>query len=259
MDLLNIITSSDKRKRLLLLLNDAPKTMEDIKEILQVTTTGMLPQIRILEERNLVKQDNKHYCLTELGCVVAAYLDDLVKTLETIEKEESFWKEHDLGAIPTPLLMKINELSDIQIAENSVEQLYEPHKVFLDNVMRCKKFSGISPIVHPVYPEMFLQLAKNGIEVSLILTKNAFTVVKNNYGDELTKFLRFDNANLYVLQENIKLSCIVADTYFSISLFYKNGVFDSRNDLVGTDTSTLSWGDELFNYYRERAEKIKYL
>lgn len=259
MNLLDIITSSDKRKRLLLLLNDAPKTMGEIKEILQVTSTGMLPQIRMLEERNLVKQDSDYYCLTELGCVVAAHLDALVTTLETIEKEEVFWKEHDLSAIPAPLLMKINELGDIKITENSVEQLYEPHKVFLDNVMRCKKISGISPIVHPSYPEMFLQLARNGIQVSLILTKNAFAVVKKEYIEPLSEFLSFDNASLYVLQENIKLSCIVTDTYFSISLFYNNGVFDSRNDLVGADTSTLLWGDELFNYYRERAEKIKYL
>ncbi|MCK5660872.1 MAG: winged helix-turn-helix domain-containing protein, partial [Methanosarcinales archaeon] len=188
-----------------------------------------------------------------------AYLDDLVKTLEIIEKEEKFWKEHDLEAIPTPLLMKINELGDTQIAENSVEQLYEPHKVFLDNIARCKKVSGISPIVHPSYPEMFLQLAKNGIEVSLLLTKNAFMKVKSEYADLISEFLSFDNASLYVSQGNIKFTCIVTDTYFSISLFYKNGIFDSRNDLVGEDTATLSWGDELFNYHRERAEKIEYL
>lgn len=259
MDLLNIITSSDKRKGLLLLLNDAPKTMSEIKEILQVTTTGMLPQIRILEESNLVKQNNKHYCLTELGCVVATYLDALVKTLETIEKDEKFWKEHNLEVIPASLLMKINELGDIQIAENSVEQLYDPHEIFLNHMLGCKKVSGISPIVHPIYPEMFLQLAKNGVEVSLLLTKNAFEVTKKEYYDKLSEFLSFDNASLYALPDNIKLSCIVADNYFSISLFYKNGIFDSQNALVGADTSALLWGDELFNYYRGRAEKIKYL
>lgn len=259
MDLLNIITSSDKRKRLLLLLNDAPKTMEDIKEILQVTTTGMLPQIRILEERNLVKRDNKHYCLTELGCVVAAYLDALVKTLETIEKEENFWKEHDLEAIPTPLLMKINELGDIQIIENSIEQIYEPHKDFLDNIMKSRKVSGISPIVHPIYPDFFLKLAENEVEVSLLLTKKAFLKVKEEYKDSITKFLTFDNASLYVSEEDIRLACIATDVYFSISLFYKNGVFDSRNDLVGFDKSTLLWGDELFKHYIKRAEKISHL
>jgi predicted transcriptional regulator len=33
-------------------------------------------------------------------------------------------------------------------------------------------------------------------------------------------------------------------------------VFDSRNDVVSFDESALLWGEELFNYFRERSKRI---
>ena len=258
-DLLSVITSSDKRRKLLLLLQHEPKALDEIKHTLNVTATGMIPQIRILEKRNLVKQEGRKYALTELGHVVTTHLNPLVKTLEVIEKQEEFWCEHDIRSIPSPLLTKINELGDFQIIENSIEELYEPHKEFLDNIQKSKKVSGISPIVHPIYPNFFLQLAEKGTDISLILTRNAFNKIENEYKDLLVRGLSFNNAYLYVSDDDMKLACMVTDIYFSISLFFKNGVFDSRNDLVSFDESALLWGEELFNYYKGRSHKIENL
>ena len=258
-DLLDIITSSDKRKRLLLLLQDGPKTMSDILGSLDFTTTGMLPQIRILEERNLVVQEGKRYLLTEIGQVITRHLYPLVKTVEVIEKQEDFWKLHDIRSIPSPLLMKIHQLGNYRIIESSIEEIYEPHKEFLENILKSKKLLGISPIVHPIYPDFFLQLAEKGIEVSLILTRKAFNKVEKEYHDKLARGLNLKNPSFYILDEDIKLACIVSDIFFTISFFFKNGVFDSRQDLVSSDKSALIWGEELFNYYREHSTKIEKL
>jgi predicted transcriptional regulator len=258
-DLLSIISSSDKRKKILLLLQDGPKTLGDFRHTLSFTSTGMLPQIRILEERNLVKQEGRKYALTEIGQVVAEHLEPLVKTIEAVERQEEFWREHDIGAIPSHLLMRINELYDTQIIESDIEELFEPHKEFLENILNSKKVMGISPIVHPIYPEFFLQLAERGTEVSLILTRKAFDKIEKEYNDMLARGLSFKNGSLYILDDDIKLACIATDVFFSISLFFKNGVFDSRADLVSFDKSAILWGEELFNYFKERSMKIESL
>jgi predicted transcriptional regulator len=52
---------------------------------------------------------------------------------------------------------------------------------------------------------------------------------------------------------------VVTDTYFSISLFYNSGVFDSKNDVVSYDPSARIWGERIFAYYRDRSEKIESL
>ncbi len=69
--LVSTITFSKKRENLLLFLIDGPKTLEDIRTSLNVTSSGMIPQIRKLEEQNLVRREGKKYLLTDTGTVIA--------------------------------------------------------------------------------------------------------------------------------------------------------------------------------------------
>lgn len=259
-DLLSIISSSDKRKKIfLLLLQDGPKTLGDLRRTLTFTSTAMLPQIGILKERNLVKQDGRKYALTEIGQVIAKRLESLVKTVEAVEKHEEFLREHDIGDIPSHLLMRISELYDTQIIESSTEELFEPNKESLENILNSKRIMGISPIVHPAHPEFYLQLLERGTEVSLILTRKAFDKIEKEYNDQLARGLSFKNGSLYISEKDINIVCIATDVFFSISLFFKNGVFDPRKDLISFNKSAILWGEELFNYYKERSVKIERL
>ena len=66
-DLLNVIFTSDKRRNLLILLNSGPKKgWDEIKQPLMVTSTGMLPQVKILEEEHLIERDGKKFYLTPI-------------------------------------------------------------------------------------------------------------------------------------------------------------------------------------------------
>ena len=60
-ELLNVISASDKRRNLLILLNSGPQEWDDIKRILNVTSTGMLPQVKILEEEHLIERDGRKF------------------------------------------------------------------------------------------------------------------------------------------------------------------------------------------------------
>ena len=255
---LSVVALSEKRKNLLIYLLDGPKALDEIKGSLKVTATGVLPQIRILQQRNLVFQrEDKKYALTRLGTVVATHLFPLVKTLEVIERHETFWEEHSTEAVPMPLLLRIGELGNCELIENPPEHAYEPHREFLENLKRSKRVMGISPVFHPIYPEFFLRLAQSGVEVSLILTRRVFERVKEEYAGTLNDFLNLKNAEMYLCEGDITLACVATDVFFSLSLFYKNGTFDPHRDLISYDKSALRWGKELFNYYRKRSIKIK--
>jgi len=54
--LLDTLTFSEKRENLLILLKEGPRTLEEIRAKLNVTSSGMIPLIRKLEERNLVQR-----------------------------------------------------------------------------------------------------------------------------------------------------------------------------------------------------------
>jgi len=257
-ELLNVISASDKRRNLLILLNSGPHEWDDIKRILNVTSTGMLPQIKILEEEHLIERDGRKFSLTPIGKVLTTHMEPLIRTMEILDKNRKFWHEHNIGVLPHEILLHIGELGNYQIIENSDEEIFDIN-TFLKNISQSNVLKGISHTVHPKYPNFFLTLAKKGVESSLILTPGVYRVVKEKYHDLLEEWLECKTAHLYVASEDIKFSFVVTDSYFSLSLFYNSGVFDSKNDVVSFDPSARNWGDRIFTYYQKQSEKIESL
>jgi predicted transcriptional regulator len=257
-ELLNVISASDKRRNLLILLNSGPQEWDDIKRILNVTSTGMLPQIKILEEEHLIERNGRIFFLTPIGKVLTTHMEPLIKTMDVLDKNRKFWGEHNLSVLPPEILFQIAELGNYQIAENSDVEIFDVN-TFLKNISTSKVLKGISHTVHPKYPSFFLTLAKKGVDTSLILTPGVYEVIREKYRNLLEEWLECKNAHLYVPSEDIKFSFVVTDTYFSISLFYTSGVFDSKNDVVSFDPSARNWGERIFSYYQKQSKKIESL
>lgn len=252
-NLISIVTSSEKRKGLLILLNSGPRSWEEIKDHLNVTASGMLPQIKILEGEGLVVKEGRQYLLTDLGRLAVYYLEPFDKTLTIIDQQKRFWQEHDLKALPHEFFIRMGEIKNPQIIEAGLEESFEPHARFLEMILKSEKVASLSPFVHPVYPGFFLSLAREGRDVQLILTKNAYDKIKKEYQEILLEGLQHDNARLSICEDDVRFAYIVTDIYFSLSLFMKNGVFDSIRDIVSYDSSALQFGEELFSYYLDKS------
>jgi predicted transcriptional regulator len=257
-DLLSIISASDKRRNLLILLDSGPKEWDEIKRILKVTSTGMLPQVKILEEEHLIVRDGKNFSLTPMGRVLTEHMVPLIRTMDIFDKNKKFWREHNLEVLPYEILLDIRDLGDYRIIENSDEEIFDIN-TFLNNLSKSKTIKGVSHTIHPRYPNFFLNLAKKGMETSLILTPGVFKIVSEKYRELLEEYFRCENASLYVSRDDLKFSFAVSDLYFSISLFYNNGVFDSKNDVVSYNPSALRWGERIFSYFLKQSEKVEAL
>ena len=255
-DLLNTILSSEKRKNLLILLEKRPHTWDEIKSELNVTATGMLPQIKILEEEHLLEKEDKTYTLTPMGRVLVSQMGPFIQTVDVFSRHKKFWQEHAIGELPPEILSDIRALGNYQIIENSDEDIFDIN-AFLSNIAGATSIKGISHTVHPKYPSFFLSLARRGTEASLILTPGVFKIMREKYRDLLEEGLRIPTASVYVSKKDIKFSFIVTDSYFSVSLFYANGVFDSKNDVISRDPSALAWGERIFAYYKAQSEKVE--
>ncbi len=254
--LLETLTFSSKREKLMLLLMEGPKTLAEINSALNVTSTGMIPQIRILEQRNLVYQENRHYALTPLGRAASESLFPLVKTLRVIEAHENYWREHDLSAVPQHLLKRIGELGECILIERSAENIYEPRKEFIENAVKSKKILGISPVFNPAYPPAIIEAAMKGASVALILNHGVIDRVKNEIGEILEAYLKLGN-KIYVPRKELCFGCAVTDAHFSLSLAFKNGDFDPGRDIVSFESSACAWGEELFSWYAKDAVELK--
>jgi predicted transcriptional regulator len=255
-ELLSVISASDKRRNLLILLNSGPQEWDDIKRILRVTSTGMLPQIKILEEENLIERDGRKFFLTPVGKVLTIQMEPLVRTMEILDKNRKFWREHDLTVLPCDILLGIGDLGDYTIIENTDEEIFDV-TTFLKNLSTAKTVKGLSHTVHPNFPDFFLDMAKKGVQSSLVFTPNVVKILNEKYPGWIKEFLGCKKTSLYVTKKDLKFSYAVTDTYFSISLFYNNGIFDSKNDVTSRDASAIRWGERIYTHLLKNSEKIE--
>ena len=218
----------------------------------------MLPQVKILEEERLIERDGRKFFLTPMGKVLTTHLEPVIRTMEVFDRNRKFWQDHNIGVLPNEILLNIGELGNYQIVELPDEDLFNINP-FLASLAQAKTLRGITHTVHPKFPEFFTALAKKGVQSSLIFTPNVFKIVSENYTDLLKEYLGCRTASLYVSKENLKFSFAVSDTYFSLSLFYETGIFDSKHDITSKEASALRWGDQIFSYYKKRSEKIESL
>lgn len=254
-ELLSIISASDKRRNLLVLLNSGPQEWDDIKRILKVTSTGMLPQIKILEEEHLIERDGRKFSLTPMGKVLTTHMEPLIKTMEIFDRNSKFWSEHNIDVLPFDILSDIRYLGDYEIIENSDEEIFDV-TTFLKNISTAKRLKGLAHTVHPTWPEFFFNLARNGTESSLVFTPGVVKTLREKYPGWIEEYLNLDNASIYETKKDFKFSYTVTDSYFSISLFYTTGFFDSKNDVTSRDPSAIEWGERIYRYLVKHSEKI---
>ncbi|HII02128.1 TPA: winged helix-turn-helix domain-containing protein [Methanosarcinaceae archaeon] len=255
--LLELIFLSEKRKNLLLFLKEGPKTIEDIRSALDVSSVAILPQIKKLRERNLVLKDGNIYRLSPLGRSIVGRMKDMVGVLGVFGNNYNYWSRHAIECIPLHLLKRIDELGECTFSEPPDRtHLFEPHREFVENIAQSSYLWGTASIFHPLYPALFLNFAKSGMKVSILVTDSVFDRIREEYRAELSAFIDMETSHFYVCRENLELSHVVTDRFFSLSLPFHDGTFDHKEDVLCFGPSALNWGKELFAYYRDRSEEI---
>jgi len=255
--LLDALFFSEKRKNLVLFLRDGAKNLTEIKDSLDVKAPAIIPQIRILEEKKIIIQKGKEYFLTDIGQIlVDNYMYPIVDTLDLVENNQQFFNIHDLSIIPKTLLKQLHKLKGCRVDQVDPQNMYEPHRLFIENLSSSKQIKGVTPIFNPSYPGLFLQLAKQEKEIILILTPEVYQRTEAEYHNLVKEFLDLNNTQMFIFNDKLNLAMIVTDNYFSFTPFFKDGSYDSQRNLIGTESSIISWGTKFFNYLLNNSNKI---
>jgi len=248
--LLGTIFLSDKRKDLLLLLINGPMSLDDIKQTLSVTSSAMMTQIKILVDHGLVIYANDHYFLSNFGEVIARKMLPLINTLHVYSDNREYWDNHKFSSIPSQLQDRIDEIGPCKLVEADLNRMYELPKDLEDNLAEAKSIMEVSSYFSPAYTSKYLEYAKNGVHMELIVTEHVFERMREEYRTILEEFISMRNVKLYVYHDNINLaSCIATDEFLSFSLFFKNGMYHNHA-MMAYEESALKWGKDLFNYFK---------
>ena len=254
-NLIDLLFMSTKRRDLLLLLEDGNKSIEEILDVLQVKSTGMLPQIKKLKDEHMVLQVNKEYMLTPIAKTIVKRMEPLLDLLEVIEEHEDFWQEHDLNNIPRAFLERLNELKPYTLVKPDIYNIFEPPAILLENINKSKNILLLSSVFHPIFCK-FLKKEEIESEMSLIVTERVFSRLKMDFKDELELYLTFKKKKLFVCTDEVKIGLLTKTERFMLAgLLTTKGNFDHES-IISFQPTALKWAEDLILYYLKQSRKI---
>jgi predicted transcriptional regulator len=254
--LIDLLFMSQKRRDLLLLLKNGEKTIEEIVDILNVNSTGMLPQIKKLKDAHLVLQEEGEYRLTPLAEILVEKMEPLLDTLKVIEGNADYWRERDLSDLPTAFLERLDELKPCSLVKPDPDNIFEPPAVFRENIEKSKKILSFSSIFHPVFSGIFLDNQDDGTEITLIVTKKIYERLKNDFEKELKLYLSKEKKRLFICIDETKVAMLIKTEFFMAADFLTSkGAFDQET-IIGFEPAPLKWAEDLILNYKDRAQEI---
>lgn len=255
-DLIDVVFRSQKRRDLLLLLGEKPRTIEDIKLLLDATPTAILPQIKRLTDSDLVVQKNGSYELTDMGEQVFKKVQGLVDVLVLLERD-NYWIEHDLSEIPEYLLNRIGDLKACNLVGADPSKIFEPSMELLELFSSSNSLFMFSSFYRPEFLPFYAKLGRAGAEVALIFTESVFEKILHNYERKIKKFASMQNLELLVCNDGVKLAeLIVSDNAMVISFFDRNGRF-YHDYMTCSQPQAIDWAKELFEFCKAKASQVK--
>lgn len=254
--LLDALFMSEKRKNTLLLLQDGAREMEDLLSSLDTTRTALLPQIRVLEEYNLVSHEKDTYELTPIGKLIVDNMAPLVHTTEALDVDIDYWGTHDISFIPPDLLERMNELTPCDIMSPSTEKMYEAHYEFNQMTKEQKFQFSITSFFYPNFPLIFEELLSSGVEMHIIVSQSLFDKLKADNYEDLEKIIGHKLTKFYVYPRKMNfLAFVFNETSVMLSPLKSSGEFDNRHVLCKSP-SAVQWAKEFSEYYLKMSVQI---
>ena len=249
--------ASDVRMKIILGLNEDSKNLKLLSEETGFSPSTISHENKKLQDKNFILKEGRFFSLSPIGKILLMKIINLYKSNSLIKKNKKFFLNHNINCIPKHMLYEIECLYEAELLESSSKNIFYPQKIVYQHLKNSRQVKGLYPVFFPKQVEIFKQLLKNDVEINLILTDEIVDHLIDFVGNEsLNKALSRDNLVLWRTDEDLKINLAMSDTFLSLALFNENGTFDSSSILMGEKKQAIDWGDKLFEYYLDSAEKI---
>lgn len=254
--LIDLLLRSDKRRKILLFLKEGPKNIEEITGLLDSSCTAVLPQIKKLTEKGLVKQEDKKYSLSTVGLIVAEKMAPLLGTLSVFENNPDYWAQKDLTGIPPFLRLKLEMLSGCKVIEPQLNRMFEPPEEFVSSLKKSTEIMYFSSFFQPCFSGFGPDFLEKRTTSTLIFTEHFFERVFSSQPEETEDLLLPKNSSLYIYDGiSSVVSLTVTEVFMALMLLNKKGKLD-QSLLISFESEAIEWGKELFIYYMALSKKI---
>ena len=256
--ILRLLSCSDLRNNLAQALRNGKKmTLSELSEHVGASSPACVHALRELTKEHVTRQDEKrNYLLTNIGEIVTRKFAEVNATITALSEHREFWLDYDLSDIPEQLLDKIGYLADSTIVSSTATDLFNVFNSFFMLLENSKEIRGISPIFIGDMTTLFNRLYEKNIDIELVFTPDVLNATlkiadKKDLGNALKK-----NLKIFEIEKQPNFAATVTDYFFFIGFFKPDGQFDWSNSLLSYSPDALTWGQELYAYYVEKAEAV---
>ena len=254
---IKFVTTSSVRTKIILSLNKGNKDLNTLKNELGLESSAALHSLKKLESQNIIIKKENEYSLSTIGKLYAIKSENLFKSFYTIKKYEKIWLNHWIDGIPKNLLKEIKCLNNSFLVESTPVDIIKPHSHYTKLVNKANEIKSISPIFYYPYIDLYKNALKRDADVKLILTPLILAKMTETAGVEiLNQILSSKNFKLYKIEKDVKVAFTVTENFLSLGLFSTEGLYDATINLVSYDADAIEWGNKLFNYYLDKAQKF---
>lgn len=240
--LIDVIISSEKRKDILLLLDDGPQEMETILCSLDTSRQALIPQIRILEEHYLVTGSDDVYELTTIGRLVLQKVSPLLGTVETLDSDIDYWGNHKIEFIPPDLMERIGEIGKCKTIIPPTVETHEILRKFHSSSKESRALYSINTYFHPNFAEMFDDLLENDVSIYFLLSQDLLDDLEDNHRKKFRHYLNKKHFNFYLYPGNLGfMSLGLNKHYLMLTSIRKDGNFDNKR-LLCSNSDAWNWG-----------------
>lgn len=255
---LKSFTRSKVRTQVMLSLLDGGMTASDLEKKLGIRVTTILHAIKEMVELNLVDKDTQSsYYLTNLGEIQGYRVISMINSALILEEHKQFWLTHDISGIPPYLLQNIGMLAQSEMVKSDPASLLKAMEYFVEGLKKSTLIRGVSPFIIPSFPETILEVAKNGVDIELILTTKVLQALLKDYAAAFREVSEYDNLVIRRLDQEVTIGFTVTDTFLSLGLSRLDGHYDLGSDLICIGEAAVSWGKQLFDYYKKMSKLLK--
>jgi predicted transcriptional regulator len=257
-DKINRIFRSGLQIKILISLGEGTKTLSDLRDITGSSSQAILPVIRKMELEHLILSLRTEYRLTPSGKIVYSKVYDCVYTFSILKNQHDFWLDHFLEGIPSEFLEKIGNLRNSRIIRDTNVEIFQAYALFLNTIKQAQQIYRVTSIMSPGHADAMIARIYEGVPVELIVTPDVAAQLANElYREKFRSLKQYPNFSAFVVSEPVKIGLLVTDSSISLGLYKKDGItYDPYIDLISNDKVAISWGQEIYQYYKKRGDPI---
>lgn len=248
--------ASEKRKEVLLLLNDSPQEIEHLLKSLNTTRQALLPQVKTLENHHLIFHQKDILELTPIGKILVKELIPLLRTIEFFDIDIEYLGTQKLEFIPTHLFKRVKEIGSSKVITPELANMYDLNEEFHEASKNSKSVYIVTSFIYPNFCELTRELINNNVEMHFIISSDLTDKLKRHKYVNVNKLLEGKLIHIYVYSKELDFLFMGCNDYYLIvnPLSY-DGTTD-RKYIISTNKDALQWGHEFFEYYLKDSTPI---